>query len=298
MKRTVNNIFITCKLFCFLLISFQSTAQIITSEDSLLFEKAWKNKLEYYAGNPAEKPKGEEVIQLARTFLGTPYVASTLEGKTEELRVCLKGQDCVTFVEYSLALSITSPTSKNPIEAFTESLEKVRYRNGKLDGYASRLHYYTEWLSDNSKKGFIKNRTQTCGGEYIDERIDFISKHRDSYPALKNDIVYDSILTIENTIAESQNSEKPSDFHYFIPKEKIHEVEDCIKNGDIIALCTSIEGLDISHVGFAFHKNGRLHFMHASLTHKQVEITDKPLYEYLKGIKHNTGIKIAEVLNQ
>jgi hypothetical protein len=72
--------------------------------------------------------------------------------------------------------------------------------------------------------------------------------------------------------------------------------EDQLQNGDIIALATSIEGLDVTHTGFALRADDRrIHLLHASSS-GAVEISALPLVEYLKKIKSNTGVIIARPL--
>ena len=34
----------------------------------------------------------------------------------------------------------------------------MRYRGGKRRGYASRLHYFSEWISDGAQRGLVADR--------------------------------------------------------------------------------------------------------------------------------------------
>jgi len=48
---------------------------------------------------------GNTVVAIGKSFLGTPYVAKTLEiGETEALVINFQGLDCTTFIENVLAL--------------------------------------------------------------------------------------------------------------------------------------------------------------------------------------------------
>jgi hypothetical protein len=70
-----------------------------------------------------------------------------------------------------------------------------------------------------------------------------------------------------------------------------------IRSGDIIALTTSIKGLDITHTGIATREaDGRIHLLHASTGSMEVEVSKLPLTDYLKDIKNNTGIMVARPL--
>ncbi|WP_025667970.1 N-acetylmuramoyl-L-alanine amidase-like domain-containing protein [Aquimarina megaterium] len=232
---------------------------------------------------------GETLVFVGKTFLGTPYAAKTLEiGSKESLVINFQGLDCTTFVENVLVLSLMLKNEKEDFESYTAYLEKIRYKNGELDGYASRLHYFSEWITNNEQKGIIRNITGDIGGIEIEKDINFMSTHRELYPFLKDDKNFKGIQQSEINISQSSVC--------FLPKDQIKENEASILSGDIVALTTSIKGLDITHTGIAIRKeNGRIHLLHAS-SKGQVEISTLPLVDYLKKIKNNTGIIVNRVL--
>jgi hypothetical protein len=69
-----------------------------------------------------------------------------------------------------------------------------------------------------------------------------------------------------------------------------------MKTGDIIATTTEISGLDVSHTGYIYKDDYGTYFLHASLSKKQVIISDVELKEYLNNDKKKTGIMIARPL--
>ena len=84
--------------------------------------------------------------------------------------------------------------------------------------------------------------------------------------------------------------------HYYVPK---HEIDKCsfrIKNGDILCFVTSIKGLDVTHVGIAYWKDGQLTFIHASSSAKKVIIQASSLRDYAEGIKSCKGVLVARPL--
>ena len=230
----------------------------------------------------------EDTIALVgQSFLGTPYVEKTLEvGDTETLVVNFGGLDCTTFVENVLAFSLMLKNQQQDFENFTENLETVRYRNGNLEGYPSRLHYFTEWIRNNEKKGLVKDITAELGGVELEKAINFMGTHRNLYPFLASDENYEAMLAVEKDIAEEKLC--------YLPQGQIEGKEHLIKSGDILALATSIKGLDVTHTGIAIHQpDGRLHLLHASSKNGEVEISELPLADYLKNIKSNIGIIVA-----
>lgn len=267
------------------LLEFGYSQQITCSAED---KKAYEDKIIEVDGL-LEKDFGKTIVAVGKTFLGTPYVAKTLEiGEIETLVVNLQGLDCTTYVENILAFSLLLREGKSDFDAFTNNLETIRYKNGKLDGYASRLHYFSEWIANNEQKGILKDITAEIGGVEIRKEINFMSTHRDLYPFLKDEANYEKIKASENYL----NNESIC----YLPQDEIEANEHLIQSGDIIALTTSIEGLDITHTGIASReKDGRIHLLHASSS-GQVKISELPLVDYLKKVKKNTGIMVARTI--
>lgn len=237
-----------------------------------------------------KKPIGEVISAIGASFIGTPYAAQTLELPGEEqLVVNLGGLDCVTFVENTLALSRCVRMGKTDFGTFRDQLRLIRYRDGVLDGYASRLHYFSEWIQNNDKKDIVKDVAREMGGEEHAGKITFMSSHRASYRQLKDDMVYRSIGKIEDMLNAQTR--------YFIPKGKVESLEPGFKTGDIIAITSAIDGLDVSHTGLAYHENGTLKYLHAPLSGGAVQISANPLWEYLAQNKKATGVMVARPLD-
>lgn len=230
---------------------------------------------------------GDTLVTIGKSFLGIPYVAKTLEvGETESLVINLQGLDCTTYVENVLAFGSMLRKGEKDLNAFARTLEKIRYKDGKLKGYPSRLHYFSEWIANNQRKGLVKDITVDLGGKALTKDINFMSTHRDLYPFLSDE---DNYLQIK--ASERYLNDRPL---YVLAKDKIEASEHLLRSGDIIALATSINGLDVTHTGFAIRMdNGRIHLLHASSANEEVEISELPLAEYLKNIRHNTGIMVA-----
>lgn len=236
-----------------------------------------------------ENDFGKTIVAVGKTFLGTPYVAKTLEiGEIESLVINLQGLDCTTYVENVLAFSLLLKNGQTEFDDFTKILKIIRYKDGKLDGYASRLHYFSEWIANNEVKGLLKDITSEIGGVQITKNINFMSTHRDLYPFLKDDANFNKIKASESFLNNQELC--------ILPQDQIAENEHLIKTGDIIALTTSIKGLDITHTGIATReKDGRIHLLHASSS-GQVTISELPLVDYLKKVKNNTGIMVVRPL--
>ncbi|GAB4424491.1 MAG: DUF1460 domain-containing protein [Bacteroidia bacterium] len=235
-----------------------------------------------------DQPMAQIVATVGQGLLGLPYVAQTLEvGDTEQLVVNLREMDCTTFLENVVAFSRLAARDSLGYEAFLRELEGLRYREGAMAGYPSRLHYFSDWIYVNAQKGLLTDITAAIGGQPYTKRIDFMSTHTGSYRQLADSSFVVAIRATEGEI----NSRR---YHY-IPKAGIAAREDSIRDGDLIAITTSVAGLDIAHVGLAIHRQGRLHLLHASSRSMRVEISEQPLADYLAASRSQTGIMVCRL---
>ena len=232
---------------------------------------------------------GEIMTQVGLWFEGQPYVAGSLdESAYEQLVIKLDGFDCVTFVESVLALSRTIEAEAYSYAGFVDHMQAQRYRDGKLDGYCSRLHYFSEWILDNEQRGRVRNVTQEIGGVLLDKQLNFMSGHRDSYAPLKDDSLYAGIVAMEANLQALQM--------YHIPQAAIATTYPALQGGDIVALATDIGGLDVTHTGLVFkHENGQAGLLHASTARGVVVSPD--LQAYVENNKRQIGIVIARPLD-
>ncbi len=274
--------------FIFIFISQLYFAQIYTQKDVDVCNNKFQIAVDK---NLASKPINEVIIEIAKTFIDVPYEAYTLEkGDKETLVIHLTGLDCYTFFETSLVLARCIKKGKTTFKDFQKELTNIRYRNGKIDGYPSRLHYASDWLYNNAQRGIVKDITKEIGGMPYKKKINFMSTHTNSYKQLKNNPEF--IPRIKKIEKDMNNRD-----YYYVPQNFIACVEDKIQSGDIIILTTGIEGMDISHTGLAIRMDdGRIHFLHAPLAGKKVQITKEPLADYVKKVKRHTGIMVGRPL--
>ena len=230
-------------------------------------------------------PIGKAIAAFGRTFVGAPYVPGTLEvAGPERLVVNLRTFDCVTFVENMLALARTTRSGGHYPE-FKRELMRIRYRDGKLDGYPSRLHYFSEWIADNDRKGVVKAITQSLGGKVDPEPITFMTEHRASYRQLADSAVFVMIGEMQKRLSAIPR--------YVIPESEIAQRAAGIQDGDVIAAASNLPGLDIAHTGLALWVDGKLHLMHAPLVGSVVEISQVPLADRILSIKGQDGIMVS-----
>lgn len=252
------------------------------------------NRVETWLNEAVSLPEDScRTLHFAKKMLGTPYVAGTLEvNPHEELVVNLDEVDCTTFVEEVLAMAVADKRGERTLKGFKNALTQIRYRGGVLDGYTSRLHYFSDWIADNERMGVIEERTPSLSDVKQTLHLNFMSTHPDSYRQLKED----SSLVGEMKVIEAswQNVEVS-----YIPKERLAEgpEELGIRNGDILAITTNIKGLDVVHIGFACWIGKRLHLLHASSNAMKVILDSQPLFEYSKTKKTHTGVRVLSFVD-
>lgn len=238
----------------------------------------------------ASEPIGEVVAAIGKSFVGTQYVAHTLEEPGEEhLVVNLQGFDCVSFYENSLSLARCVKKNTPTFEAFKKELQWIRYRSGVINGYPSRLHYTSDYFYDNIQKGVVRDMTEELGGVRYTKTVNFMSTHTEAYAHLKDNPRFVEVIKAQEEAINGRTN-------LYIPKDKVAAILNKIQSGDILGTTTSKEGMDTSHTGIALRQDNDVHFMHAPLAGGAVEISKGNLAEYLARNTAQTGIMIVRPL--
>lgn len=238
-------------------------------------------------------------LYFAGRLKGIPYVASTLEvNDREQLVVNLRGLDCTTLVETVVALTRAVRCSKAGFEDFCRELERIRYAAGRLDGYASRNHYFSQWIESNERLNIVKEVTGKEAEGYVPfvERqtldLHYMSTYPEKYPMLKND------TAMQRRVREAERRMNGGVVRY-IPRRLLGQGRDelgCVHDGDILAIVTRKEGLDTSHLGFAVWVKGRLHLLNASSIHKKVVLEPMTLQTYMSKHPSQLGVRVVRIL--
>ena len=241
------------------------------------------------------KPEGDsDVLFYARQFLGKPYVAHTLEiADPEQLIVNLRGLDCTTLVETACALAMTHRQESNDFADFCWNLEQLRYRNGQLQGYLSRLHYFAWWMQDNVRRGNVREvNDATHWTSSMTVRNHYMTRHWEQYRLLKRHPEWVAEIT---RMEQAGNGGQG----FYLPQSALRlgrTALSAIQDGDIIAIVTTKDGLDYSHLGFAmWGEDGHLHMLHASSLYKRVVEDPKTLHQYLNGQRTSVGIRLLRL---
>lgn len=292
----MNKIFSLISLFAFLAIA-PGCAQKNYSEQELINRSIYDRTVEQVA-DQKDLPTGELALAVAKTFLGTQYVGGTLEIEPEALQVFLDKTDCILFVEMCTAFALTikgreivqagdgvhftireTPSvrkAKPSYELLCRNIQNLRYRLGVIDGYASRLHYTSEWIFQAETNGLLEEFTWQLGEEHP-QKFYFMTQHPDSYVQIQHDPSQgEKIEQIEINL----EAQAP---YFYISQERLRnpEIISEIHDGDIITFIDTHPGLDLAHVALACSdENGEMHFIHATTRGMEVLFEPKTLADY------------------
>lgn len=231
------------------------------------------------------------MIIAAKEMLGTEYVAGSLEQVPEKLKVSLVETDCILFVESCLAMAVNAKKGVFHPDSLCTAVQNLRYRNGKVDGYASRIHYTSEWIKQGEGRGIFTEITDVLSGENLSgQRFTYMTEHSDAYRQLKGNAAEVA------RIAQMEKYLNGFEDYYVIPKGDVRKIEHLLKDGDILGFNSTVKGLDIAHVALVYHKeNGQVGFIHASQVDGKVVVDEKDIADYVNGRKNNNGIRIVRV---
>ncbi len=307
---------VTCKtLLCFakqglfflLLLPLSLQAQEVRrgQEDVIVYQRV----MQQLDALPADTLFAARVMNAAQAMTGVPYVGGTLEQEPEILTVALARTDCILFVEACLCLAQTSLQKDHTFDSYCHNLRQLRYRNGTTNGYASRIHYTSEWIqqAERLKKAdgapLLQEITRELSPVPLDQKFSYMTTHAAAYSALvKHPEEISGIAATEKQLTQQS--------YFYIPKAQLKACLDKIQDGDIICFVTKVEGLDISHVALArvtYHcehdccpdargcSNGQreVGFIHASSAAKQVTVDSQTLLSYALSQSNCIGIRVV-----
>jgi Protein of unknown function (DUF1460) len=227
-----------------------------------------------------------EIMQAISTqFVGSPYQAGLLDiAPKEKLVLALDKFDCVLFVEAVVAIARGVAAQDYEFDTFATRISEQRYRDGQLDDYCSRMHYFSEWIRANQERATVKQITQDLGGIKTPKRLNFMSSNRQKYSQLKSDDTFKCIVKMEEDLADLE--------FIYVPHDKIKQAYSKMQPGDIVAIATKIEGLDFTHTGLVYRNPDRsIGLIHASPS-GTVKISPE-LQTYVNQVKDQAGIVIV-----
>lgn len=216
---------------------------------------------------------GESVYKAAELFTGTDYLSALPKDVPTKQKpiVCLRKVDCVSLLENALALHRTKGTpTLSAVDTFLSVSRQLKYRHGKPIGYASRLHYYGEWIEQGIQKRYFSLLGPDSLYQENERKLGLLSK----------DLVLPDSLKSQMREIEARLNKTPLKL---IPSDKVLAAYPHIQQGDIIFFAAKRPtGLDFGHAGILNKSSqGEVELLHASKDNSRVE-NFSSLLKYLK----------------
>ena len=221
---------------------------------------------------------GDQIVAtLALHFLGTPYTAFSLDaGPQERVQLDLTRFDCMLFVEQLLALAASRRWN-----GFAEVTRQLRYADGEV-GYCSRHHYFHHWGRAAERAGLVNDITKDLPGQQSRSlKLNYMSTHPELYSPLRNQSTLACITALEQDYDVVQN---------YIPNSSLNKVSPLLRSGDLFAVATSAQGLDVTHMGVIVTDSSGVSAVHA--VPGQGVIRSKPFHRYVQSVPESIGAVI------
>lgn len=200
-----------------------------------------------------------EMILDAALKLSEILVSASDSRDYDNLNVNVCGMDSRMFVESALALAKSAVRSGRLWTDYADELESLVFRRGEYKGFSSRLLYVSDWITDNIYRGNFREVTDMADTPgYMEKTLDYISRHPELYPALKDSANLRSVSDMEMGLL---NFRMPYLRKEALRKKKCREF---MRNGDIILFLPSDPGFDMGEIGIIVMSEGEPCMLHVS----------------------------------
>lgn len=228
---------------------------------------------------------GERIARVGRALIGTPYVGGTLDISPEMgevLRPNLAGLDCVTFAEQAWALAVAAEPQGINQKLFLDELTQIRYRAGHNSGYASRLHYFSDWMHDHVARGRAADVVKgSPDATPFTRPVGFMTRNAEKYPALARPGMREAMKEVETTLNGTPR--------WWWAKPISSRSTQRLESGDIVGFADVRAGLDCAHVGIIWREGETVRVMHASSRAMRV-ILDDEITDLVNGTRAWSGL--------
>lgn len=259
------------KKLCLILVIFSSliaVAREIPTANQDDIDKI-NNILEKLQGS--RKTEGEKMVYAALELIGSEEDDYYSVDSIGELRVNMQRYSPLMFINTVIALTKASEfPGKSDWHLFLKELEDVSCRRGENKGFPSIMYHTSDWIGDNISRGKIIELTENYNGVVARTKsLDEMTRKRNNYAALSDSNTFETVRMIEMGF---RTHRIPA-----LKKETIKkkEINDDLRNGDIIIFVPNRDGIDMYDIGIVAIENDAPHLIHLSpQTHKIVKEED------------------------
>lgn len=221
---------------------------------------------------------GERMVVAARELKGTGEDRYYTADSTATLRLNVDSFSPLMFVNTVIALAKASGRQGySDWRNMATELEGIALRRGEDKGYPSIMYHTSDWIIDNTTRGNLREITEDFRGGVVDrtKSLDEMTRNRKNFAALSDSAAFEKVRMTEMGF---RTHRIPT-----LKKETIkkREVLDDMRDGDIVILVPSRDGIDVWDIGVVAIKEGEPYLIHLSpATHEVVE-EEESLVRYM-----------------
>ena len=215
--------------------------------------------------------------EIAAEFVGVDYVPVTKQDSLGIAEIRTDGFDEMSFVNMVSAIAklSTSPGNAWPKDLGME-LDKLTFRRGERNGFPSRMIYAGDWILDNKSRDNVKELTEEYSDSFKTKSLEYASRHREEFAALKDSATYDRQKMVEFGYRTFKTPHmKRESFGW-------KNVAEDLRDGDLVVLMSNAPYTDVYEIGFLKKRDDGFHLIHASEKNGKVVEESEPILRYVK----------------
>lgn len=200
---------------------------------------------------------GERVLAAAESFVGSGHDDYLNTDSTATLRINVDTFTPLAFINASMAAAKAAEVSGGGWRAYAEALRNLACRRGEDNGFPSLFYHSSDWIGDNIYRGnFVELTDRYAGARSMTTSLDYLSTHREEFPALANPDTYDKVRMTEMGF---RSHKLP-----YLPRQVAGDKDFIadLKNGDVIVMITNKERTDTYDIGIVKMEEDGPHLIH------------------------------------
>ncbi len=218
---------------------------------------------------------GDKIIAVANQLIGSPKGFDCENDSIGTSKLNFQNFTKSSFINSVLAVVKATEAPHPGFHALEESWISLTRRRGEDNGFPSKLIYGADWIVDNIYRGNIKEMTELVSdGSFKTKSLDYVTRNRDKFPALKDSLAYDMMRMVEM----GYKSHKIPHLKKQTLGKK--DISGRLENGDIIMLLSPQIDFDVYDIGFIELRDGEPYFIH--VTDQGVVKEPDPLQRFFK----------------
>lgn len=220
---------------------------------------------------------GDRIVSAAMALQGVPFATAADNDSIGSLVVRLDSLSQREFIYMAIAAAKTAELTSPTLRDFEKNLENISRKKGIDQGFASQFMYGADWIVDNVYRGNLQEFTEyLTGGGYRTKTLDYVSRHPEQFPAMKDPDVAEKVRISEFGFRSHRIPH--------LKKQSIgnKNMKDLLHPGDIIIMSPPEDDFDIYDIGFVKFVNGEPTFIHFDRQKGEIILDPYPLPRLFK----------------